>query len=377
MLEVKMFKSTIYAVLVVIVVATLGCGGGGDTVLGPSLTDARWGHTATTLNDGRVLVVGGQQKPSKPLDTAEIFDPVSSTWSSAGKLSVKRGEGHTSVLLNDGSVLVFGDTDEGSAEIYEPASGTWSVTGSMVDPRRWASASVLEDGRVLVAGGSDVTKTGGSAFTTAEIYDPSSGTWSAIAPMMEEHYGQSSASVGGKVILFGEFLAEIYDPGTGIWSSGGVPAVPRAQGTNALVRKDGKIMVSGGEWQQPGWYGQNHVMGTIQIFDPATLQFDSESIPPMSSPRIYHYSFPQADGRIVMVGGAEVDGEPETIEAYTPSTNLWAPIANLSVPRGRLYTANELGDGRILIVGGKQETDDKKFVGIGSSEIYNPSAATE
>ena len=68
---------------------------------------------------------------------------------------------------------------------------------------------------------------------------------------------------------------------------------------------------------------------------------------------------------------------PPLFYTSTPSTNLWAPIANLSVPRGRLYTANELRDGRILIVGGKQETDDKKFVGIGSSEIYNPSAATE
>ena len=90
-----------------------GCGGGEpDTTEAPSISQGRWGHSATLLEDGRLLIVGGHETPSRKLDSAEIYDPASQTWSSAGNMSAKRGEGHKATLLSDGRVLVMGDIDE-------------------------------------------------------------------------------------------------------------------------------------------------------------------------------------------------------------------------------------------------------------------------
>jgi hypothetical protein len=370
-----LFQSiTKYLVLTVTIMSMLfmtGCGGESGTIEGPSLTEGRWGHTATKLPDGRILILGGQSKPSKRLASAELFDPASSTFSSAASMSDERGVGLSSVLLNNGTVLVFGDTDNGSAEIYDPSTGTWSATGSMNSPRRSSSANLLDDGRVLVAGGADVTKSGDVQFASSEIYDPSSGEWTITGDMLEIHSGQGSIVIDGKVIIFGQFLSEMYDSSTGVWSSIGIPAVERSRGTGVIMLKDGTVMIAGGEWKQPGWQGQTHVMATIQTFDSASNVFSSEAIPSMTKPKYYPSAFLQDNGEVLVVGTA-------IIELYSPATNLWTTVATLLLDRGTdnvgSPTATELDDGRILVVGGKQETDDKKFIGILSSEIYDPSA---
>ena len=369
----KISKFFVCTLITTAMVFVTSCGGGSDTIVGPNISEGRWGHTATKLTDGKVLIVGGQAKPSKTLDSAEIFAPVSSTFASAGKMSTKRGDGLSSVLLNSGKVLVFGDTEDGSAELYDPASGTWSLTGSLNAPRAFASADLLDDGRVLVSGGTDVTKSGDVQFASSEIYDPVSGQWTMTGDMLEIHSGHSSVLLDGKVVIFGQTLAEMYDPDTGVWSSLGAPAVERSRGTSAIILQSGKVMIAGGEWKQPGWQGQVHVMATIQTFDPSSNVFSSSEIPSMTAPHIYQSTFLQDDG-VLVVGTAG-------IETYNPTTKLWTEVAKFTSDRGTdtngAPSGTKLDDGRILVIGGKTETDDGKFIGITTSEIYDPSVATE
>jgi hypothetical protein len=151
------------------------------------MIEARAHHTATLLRDGRVLVAGGSSvgfiipEGVEPhlLASAELYDPGSGSWTPTGSMIEVRN-GHTATLLPDGRVLVAGGYSVGgvggpvaSAELYDPSTGSWTPTGSMMRARAGHTATLLPDGRVLVAGGS-----GGDSGTvaSAELYDPGSGT---------------------------------------------------------------------------------------------------------------------------------------------------------------------------------------------------------
>ena len=111
--------------------------------------DARWGHTATRLADGRVLVAGSYVNSGNPLASAEIHDPASGEWGATGSMNTGRG-GHTATLLPDGRVLVVGGGDEETAleggprsptaELYDPATQRWTPTGSMATARKGFTA---------------------------------------------------------------------------------------------------------------------------------------------------------------------------------------------------------------------------------------------
>jgi WD40 repeat protein len=143
---------------------------GTSTVTG-SLGVARYGHRAILLPDGRVLVIGGLNGPnnSQPLNSAELYDPASGTWTATGSLSTPR-RGSTATLLPDGKILAAGGDDGttilSSAELYDPASGTWTPTGSLITPRSYHSATLLRNGKILMAGGYD----GSNTLSSAELY---------------------------------------------------------------------------------------------------------------------------------------------------------------------------------------------------------------
>lgn len=338
-----------------------GCGGDGDTGVA-AISQGRWGHTATLLEDGRVLIVGGQKSPSGKLDTAEIFDPSTGLWSSAGSMAEKRSSGHRAVLLEDGRVLVLGENDDASAEIFDPSTGQWSSAGVMLKARNWASATLLEDGRVLIAGGADATKAGLLELNTAEIYDPSTGEWTETASMEQAHSGHSVVVLDGKVLVVGKTLAELYDPSTGVWSSAGKPVRERALGTTADVLEDGRVLVTGGQFQRGGWQGTTQPMGNVETYDPSTGIW--EVVSRMSEPRENHPSVQLDDGTVMVLGD-------RSTEIYDPATDEWTSTGNMKRSRGELSTATLLNDGRVLIVGGKHDTDDG-VRGVADVEIYNP-----
>jgi N-acetylneuraminic acid mutarotase len=177
------------------------------------------GHTATLLPDGKVLVAGGSGTPFAFLQSAELYDPASGTWSPTGSMLAAH-EFHTATLLRNGSVLLVGGQ---TAELYDPASGTWSPTGNPTIPRSSHTATLLADGRVLVVGGEEASH---AALPGAELYDPSSGTWIDAGPVNIVRAWHSATLLDdGRVLIAGGETysggniwlglrsAELYDPG--------------------------------------------------------------------------------------------------------------------------------------------------------------------
>jgi N-acetylneuraminic acid mutarotase len=170
-----------------------------------NLVAARYWHTATLLQNGKVLVAGGQNV-SQILKSTELYDPVSRTWNRAADLNAFRSE-HTATQMQNGKVLVASGDDpfdyttfNGTAEIYDPGSATWSYTGNLAAIRDGHTATLLPSGRVLVTGGVHF-----STMNGAELYDPVSGTWIPTANVSTPRfYGHTATLLSdGKVLVAG------------------------------------------------------------------------------------------------------------------------------------------------------------------------------
>src|SRR5262245_49294854 len=144
-----------------------------------SLAVARDSATAILLTSGQVLVVGGEDSSFQSLADAELYDPANGTWSVTGSLATPRKK-HTATLLPNGQVLVSGGLNFSSrgsdflssAELYDPATGLWSATGSMAEKRENHSATLLPNGQVLVTGGvNGKGQNRGRTLRTAELYN--------------------------------------------------------------------------------------------------------------------------------------------------------------------------------------------------------------
>ena len=206
------------------------------------------GGTATALGDGSVLVAGGESP------TIERYDQASEQWTAAGDMPTAR-RGHTATRLADGRVLIAGgivccspQLVSATAEIYDPASGGFQPTGSLATARGFHTATLLADGRVLVAGG----LIGGQAFAaSAEIYDPSTGQFSPAGTMQVSRIGHSAIRLtDGRVLVLGGMQAseptDIFDPAADRWLPGAMLEPAFGASTVTLLR-NGKVLVFGGE----------------------------------------------------------------------------------------------------------------------------------
>lgn len=248
-----------------------------------SMSVTRQDHTATVLKDGRVLIVGGDDVREHALATAELYDPSTGTFSETGSMSEARGF-HTATLLDDGRVLVTGGVTNGNwhytgvntAELYDPATGTFSKAGEMEYWSAWHTATLLLDGRVLLTGG-----TGGDGDDhSAELFDPRTDTFIKTAMMETGRIFHTATLLSdGRVLVVGggrdythrKFIAaaEIWDPATGAFSATG-PMTDARTFHAATLLADGRVLVTGG-------YGSTAPLANGEIWDPATGVFTPAS----------------------------------------------------------------------------------------------------
>lgn len=288
-----------------------------------------------------------------------------------GNLSVRRFS-QSATLLPDGKVLIAGGMErngkyDASAELYDPRTGKFTTTGSMSSAREGHAAILLRNGKVLLAGGSPGPD-GNTA--SAELYDPASGSFRPTGSMTGPR-GHSAAVLlnDGKVLLVGgdgahedERLssAELYDPATGRFSATGSMHVPREMHT-AVLLKDGRVLVVGGS--SAGSYPNSHIEASAEIYDPATGRFSMTGS--MSVPRHKLAAALLPDGKVLVVGGSDNRdgrGQYASAELYDPATGRFISDGEMSFRRYKLIqTAVRLPDGRVLIAGGAERP-----------EIYDP-----
>ena len=185
----------------IMLLAGFAPGAAAQSTAGAPMKEARWIHAATLLANGKVFVYGGFGTAG--VDSSEIYDPATNTWSSAASLPPARIV-HTATLLPNGRVLVLGGSISGSittgAAVYDPASDTWSSAANMPSPRYLHTATLLPDGQVLVLGGTHTDPN--DATASAELYNPSTNTWSIAAAMTTRRSRHTATLLpNGKVLV--------------------------------------------------------------------------------------------------------------------------------------------------------------------------------
>jgi Galactose oxidase, central domain/Kelch motif len=281
---------------------------------------ARAAHTATRLRGGDTLVAGGfGEDEDEPLASAELYDAPAGSFALIEDMTTPR-QSHTATPLADGRVLITGgygtDGPLRSAEIYDPFTRRFTPTGRMAAQRAGHEAVRLEDGRVLIVGGV------GPSFAFLET-------------------------------------AELYDPLTGRFSAAGAMSVPRESHTTTLL-PDGRMLVAGGH---VGREEDLRLYASAELYDPATKRFARTD--DMTMPRHKHDAVALADGRVLIVGGADERQDPmpfDTAEIYDPETGEFRRTGNLNLARYKLRGTSVLHEnGRVVVAGGAD-----------APEVYEP-----
>ena len=347
-----------------------------------SLQEARGLHTATLLPNNKVLIAYGSNSNSYTeatgyvgLSSVEVYDP------GTGKFTEIEGDdgvgifGHTATLLPNGMVLLAGgfvnsvwdygpSTSDNGAGLYDSVTGVFSGTGNMTANRGDHTATLLANGKVLIAGGADQDPTG-TGLASAELYDPSTGTFTQTGSMAVGRFLHTATLLqNGKVLIVGGALtsssepvatAEVYDPSTGIFTMTGSMATPREQHTATLLA-DGRVLIVGGT-TSPGTGGLQGT-ATAEVYDPSTGSFSVTGS--MAEARTFHTATLLPSGQVLVAGGG---GENSTAEVYDPATGSFSSTGGMENGRSG-HSATLLPNGSVLVAGGGI------FAGLASAELY-------
>lgn len=263
-----------------------------------TLTTRKHGHEAVRLVDGRVLVTGGRGDDAR---SCELFDPHSQTWTMTAPMTDERYY-HRTTLLANGHVLVTGGMNDArqlaSAEVFDPRSESWSVVADMSQCRHSHAAMMVRSGAVLVAGGASQDR--GGDFSDCEIFEPATETWSRARSMFVARSRAASVQLlNGRIMVVGargDRRAEIYDPTLEIWTPTSEMSIERHSGLAATLMPDGSVLVTGG--QGPG----DVFLATTEIYEPASDKWEFSGT--ASVGRVMHSLVRLDDGRIAAIAGA-------------------------------------------------------------------------
>lgn len=322
-----------------------------------SLNTARGDASMTLLSTGKVLVAGGRaagQYINNPLSSSELFDPITATFAGTANLLSARYY-HTATLLQDGTVLIAGGENSNSylsaAEFYDPETSSFHTTGSLGVARCHHTATLLSNGKVLIAGGKN---TNNNTVASAELYDPLTGLFSPTGSMLHARAAHMAVSLSdGRVLISGGEddstsglnTAEIYDPNAGTFTATGNLISGREQ-TTAILLSNGKVLVAG------GMAGSTFsALSSAETFDSASGTFSSTG--GMQATRRQPLVVALKDGTVLFAGGTTNQLSSVTsAEIYTPANGTFASAGSLSTGRFQ-GSAALLNDSEVLIAGGE------------------------
>jgi len=332
----------------------------------------RQGHTATLLQNGKVLITGGASEDNGTAwASAELYDPSTGNFTATGNMMTPRLN-HTATLLPDGKVLIAGGQSKSgyppsvlqTAELYDPSTGTFTATADMATRRGGHSATLLEDGTVLIAGGYDFN--GANVFISgAEIYDPLKGAFTATGNMTSARAGLSATLLpNGKVFITaghngddGPIIrVEIYDPHIGAFSLAGETGFPSSVGPDIMsVLASGRVLIN--------MILYDRTTPDAQLYDPASMSFT------LTGSMTVQRSFTStllSTGTVLTAGDWSAD-------VYDPATGVFSRAGDLITARTG-HTATLLADGTVLLAGGSSAINASSY--LNKAELFRPSVAT-
>jgi hypothetical protein len=332
-----------------------------------SLSTARWEHTATLLNSGKVLITGGNGA-SSTLASAELYDSSTGSFGAAGSMNTPRSS-HTATLLQDGRVLLAGG-GTATAEIYDPTAGTFTTTaGTMTVARSGHTATLLPDGTVLIAGG--------SGDATAEIFSPANGgTFTLTTGTMTaaRHY-HTATLLSGQVLLAGGedsssaniptlASAEIYDPTSQTFTSTGSLTTSRELHTATLL--GGSVYAIGGRSGSSTGYA---FLNSAESFTTPVFSVVSGTL---NTARTTHTATLLQNGSVLISGGFGTVGGSvgalSSAELFNSTAQSFSPTISLATGR-YFHTATLLNDGTVLVTGGLDSSSPTPLP-LASAELY-------
>jgi len=365
-------------------------GGGGDTgalssaelfnpatgsfSLTGSMAFVRLSHTATLLPNGTVLVVGGYHAGGNFALTAEVFYPTDPPFAAPGCLFERTGSmltsrlNYTATLLPNGKVLVAGGMTSGgavlaSAELYDPFTGVFSPAGNMGTARELHTATLLPNGKVLIAGGFDGTNT----LNSAEVYDASGGgSFSSVGVMKAKRINHTATLLpDGTVLIDGgsesSTTAELYDPIAGTFTFTAGSMATKRQDHTATLLPNGMVLLTGTALGSGA---------SAELYDPATKTFSATGS--MGSARLDHTATLLPNGKVLVAGGFDgIDSTLNSAEVFDPALGSFTSVGTMGTPR-RVHTATLLPNGKVLIAGGV----DNSYNVLASAELFDPTTGT-
>ena len=349
-----------------------------------SMATARRFHTATLLGNGKVLVAGGEDAGATAFASAELYDPTTGTFSpTTGSMTAPR-VGHTATLLSSGKVLITGgatdasETALSSAELYDPVAGTFTATaGPMTTARVSHTATLLQNGKVLIVGGdvifyNGIANTNIQSLASAEIFDPSTGTFTATGSLSVARESHTATLLNdGRVLVAGGSdgtvgnptpaatiyaTTELFDPTKGTFTSAGMMTSGRDFFTASLL-SSGKVLAAGGA-------ASGGFLATADLFDPTSTSFAATGN--MTATRFYHDASLLNDGTVLLTGGSDAnDRALASAEVYDPTAGTFAITGSMLTARV-WHTSTLLPNGKVLVTGGAGNSSTL----VATAELY-------